>query len=430
MIHFIFFIPIFLILCSLVIILFGRLLPKNGGYLSLFTTGLSFLAIGIVAGRVISGDIVLPVHQQFRWFMMDFYPVGMGLMLDGISLMLLFVITGIGFCIQVYSLGYIHDEFVLKRYYAVSTLTTALLAATVIVHSLFLFAMLWIGISLCSYLIITFWSDKTASIKGGFTGFMVTFIGDMCLLIAIIMLFVWLGTFNLGQINHHIRAGYITAPMLETLAALAAMAIISKAALMPLHFWVHGAMEGPIPLTAFLHGTMMANISVYLMLRFQFLFSSAPYTQAIFTWVVAVSILMMSVFALSAVDIKTILAFSTISEAGYMLLVLRYGGTAPAVFHLFIHSAVKVLLFLAAGSVLFVLHTRDIRQMGGLAKRMPVTAILFFSGIVSLSGIPPFSGFFSKHASILYICTGSSPLICGIILTTVFITSIYIFRLW
>ena len=401
---------------------------KVAGYITITAIGgsmvLSFWALMAVMGAE-HHEIAIP---NIEWMVIEGgITISLGLMLDSLTAVMLLVVTIVSLMVQIYSQAYMHGDSGYHRYYASMSLFTMSMLGLVLADSLLLMFVFWEMVGLCSYLLIGFWFHKPSAADAAKKAFIVTRLGDFGFLIAILTLYNATGTFDI----HELHALAISGALAGTTLTWAAIGIFSgaagKSAQFPLHVWLPDAMEGPTPVSALIHAATMVAAGVFLVARTFPLFAHS--TEALTT--VAVIGGFTAIFAASMGlvmnDIKRVLAYSTISQLGYMMLGLGTGGVAIGIFHLFNHAFFKALLFLGAGSVNHATGTFDMRQMGGLRRVMPWTSITFVIASLSIAGIWPLSGFWSKD-EILLASLASQPILFYLAMITVFMTAFYMFR--
>jgi NADH-quinone oxidoreductase subunit L len=362
---------------------------------------------------------------------------GMGILLDSISVMMLVVISTISLMVHIYSLGYMKGEKGFQRYYAFLSLFTASMIGLVVAADIFQMYICWELVGVSSYLLIGFYYTRPAAVAASKKAFIVTRFADLGFLTGILIYGSYTGTFSFTPDMQLVAAAGAMIPL-----ALGLMFVggAGKSALFPLHIWLPDAMEGPTPVSALIHAATMVVAGVYLVARmFPLYIGFAPGVLHLAGYAGAFTSLFASVTACAQTDIKRVLAFSTISQTGFMMAALgvctsanpHTGGLGymASMFHLFTHAMFKALLFLGAGTVIHAVHSNEIKDMGGLRKQMPVTHLTFLTACLAIAGIPPFSGFFSKD-EILTACYGFSP-VMGVIMTfTAALTAFYMFRLY
>jgi len=322
--------------------------------------------------------------------------------LDRLSGMMLLIITGIGSLIHIYAGGYMHEEENTYRFFAYLNLFVFMMLQLVMGDNLLVMFIGWEGVGLCSYLLIGYWYESDANAAAGMKAFLVNRIGDIGFLIAIFLTFQTFHTVSFSQLKELVlTAGAgLNGEQLQAVSWITLALFIGacgKSAQLPLYVWLPDAMAGPTPVSALIHAATMVTAGVYMMTRVNFLFYLAPNTQLIVASVGAATALFAATIALVQYDIKKVLAYSTVSQLGYMVLGCGLGAYTAGVFHLFTHACFKALLFLGAGSVITAMHHKqDMREMGGLRKYMPVTHMVMLVGVLAIIGFPGFSGFFSK----------------------------------
>ncbi|MFC2014731.1 NADH-quinone oxidoreductase subunit L [Chloroflexota bacterium] len=419
----------------------------------------AFITIAAIGGSLLISLLTLsavmsaPNHEvampDISWIVIGNLNISMGLMVDSLTAVMVVVVTLVSLMVQIYSLGYMahsveHDDGTYTRYYAWMSLFTASMLGVVLFDSLLMVFVSWEMVGLCSYLLIGFWFHRPSAANAAKKAFIVTRFGDFGFLVAILLLYANTGTFDIARMHELAVTGMLAGTVL-TWAAIGIFAgAVGKSAQFPLHIWLPDAMEGPTPVSALIHSATMVSAGVFLVARTFPIFAQS--TQAVTT--VAVIGGFTAIFAASmglvATDIKRVLAYSTISQLGYMMLGLGAAGmyiahgehatleaakaaTAIGIFHLFNHAFFKALLFLGSGSVNHATGTFDMRLMGGLRKAMPWTYITFLVGSLSLAGIWPLAGFWSKD-EIVALALREQPLLGVLALITVFMTSFYMFR--
>ncbi|MBN1188316.1 MAG: NADH-quinone oxidoreductase subunit L [Dehalococcoidales bacterium] len=415
------------VLISLVIRPFVKAESKVAGYITIAAIGGS-LALSIWALAAIMGE---PEHRldipAVPWLNIGGLSFSLGILMDSLTAIMLIVVNTVSLMVQIYSQGYMRGDPGYHRYYAFMSLFTTSMLGLVLSSSLLMMFVFWEMVGLCSYLLIGFWFQRPSAANAAKKAFIVTRLGDFGFLAAVLILYTNTGTFDIERLREMAVAGTLAGTVL-TWAAIGIFAgAAGKSAQFPLHVWLPDAMEGPTPVSALIHAATMVAAGVFLVARTLPLFehsASALNTVAAiggFTAIFAASM------GLVMNDIKRVLAYSTVSQLGYMMLGLAGGGVAIGMFHLFNHAFFKALLFLGAGSVNHATGTFDMRQMGGLRKVMPWTYGLFVIGSLSLSGIWPLAGFWSKD-EILASAWDFNKLLFVLAMITVFMTAFYMFR--
>ena len=376
-----------------------------------------------------------PVHHLSTLDAISGFQVNFALTVDHLTLIMLAVVTGVGFLIHLYSAGYMAHEDGYWRFFAYLNLFMFFMLVLVLSSSFLLLFVGWEGVGLASYLLIGFYFKRDSAANAGKKAFIVNRIGDFGFLLAMFLIVAHFGSLNFADVFRSISAhpewhgGFLTA-----IALLLVLGATGKSAQIPLYVWLPDAMEGPTPVSALIHAATMVTAGIYMVARAHVLFDRAPYALAVIALIGAATAIFAACIGLVQHDIKRVLAYSTVSQLGYMFLACGVAAYSAAIFHLLTHAFFKALLFLAAGSVIHALSgEQDMRLMGGLRKRIPVTFWTMTMGVVAIAGIPPLAGFFSKD-EILY-QTFASPNPIGkflwlVGLLTAGLTSFYMFRLW
>ncbi|MFL5747848.1 MAG: NADH-quinone oxidoreductase subunit L [Niastella sp.] len=431
------YIPALPLIGFLLLSLFGRKLSKP--VIAAIGAGTVCIAAIITIGMGISFLLTPPqggAWQQllWSWFRVGTLSVDISLRVDALTLVFIFIITFVGALIHIYSTFFMWRDADYARFFACMNLFVCSMLLLVMADNLLLLYLGWEGVGLCSYLLIGFWYDVPSNCRAANKAFLITRIGDTALLIGLFLLFKELGSLNittiLQQAPGHFTAGGSRILLITILLLAGGM---GKSAQLPLQTWLPDAMAGPSPVSALIHAATMVTAGVYLIARMNGLFLLSPVTMAIVAIIGAITLFVAGCSALVQTDIKRILAYSTISQIGYMFLALGVGAWSAAIFHFFTHAFFKALLFLAAGVVIEALHhEHNIFMMGGLRKRMPEVFITFLAGAAALSALPLVSaGFYSKDAILWYSwsAAGGSPVLWFIALAGAFITALYSTRL-
>ncbi len=393
---------------------------------------LSVAAIGgsLVAALVLwrSGQ---SVEQAWSWLPAEGGPMAtVGILVDDVAAVMLVLVALVSFLVQLYSLGYLEHETApaLGRYYAYHSLFAFSMIGLVLASNFLQMFIFWELVGLCSYLLIGFWYEKPEAARAAVKAFWTTKVGDLGFIIGIVLLWGRTGTFNFSQLFE--MAGDNTLPTegLAVVMFLIYLGAVGKSAQFPLHVWLPDAMEGPTPVSALIHAATMVAAGVYLVTRAYPLFLLTPDVLALIGWVGAFTALLAATLGLVQADIKRVLAYSTVSQLGYMMAALGAGAAGAGFFHLLTHGLFKALLFLGAGAVIHAVGTNDIWKMGRLAGAMPQTLIVFLVGTLALAGIWPFAGFFSKDAVLAGVWEGGLRLPFVMLALTVFLTAFYMFR--
>jgi NADH-quinone oxidoreductase subunit L len=336
----------------------------------------------------------------FTWIDSGLFRADIGLEIDRLNVIMLLVITGIGLLIHVYSLGYMGQDEAMVRYFAYLNLFIFFMTLLVMADNLLLLFVGWEGVGLCSFLLIGFWHHDHTNTVAGNKAFIVNRIGDFGFMLGMLLLFWEMSNQGIGSLNFAVleRNAHLLPPVKVTLITLLLfVGAAGKSAQIPLYVWLPDAMQGPTPVSALIHAATMVTAGIYMTARLHFLFSSAPFTLAVIAGIGALTAIFAATIALVQNDIKRVLAYSTVSQLGYMFLAVGVGAFSAAVFHLFTHAFFKACLFLSAGSVIHGLSgEQDMRKMGGLRRHFPVTYWTFLIAALAISGVPLTAGFFSK----------------------------------
>ena len=371
-------------------------------------------------------------QNLYPWITAGTLQVDVVFRIDALSAVMVSIVSGVGFLIHVYSVGYMHDDPRFARYFTYLNLFTLAMLTLVLADSIPVLFVGWEGVGLCSYLLIGFWFTEEANATAGKKAFVVNRVGDAGFLLATFLLF-W----NLGAGTHSLsfqeiagKVGGIEGTTLTLIGVLLFVGAMGKSAQIPLYVWLPDAMAGPTPVSALIHAATMVTAGVYMIARLNFLYVLAPSAMECVAWFGASTAIFAATIGLAQNDIKKVLAYSTVSQLGYMFLAVGVGAFSAGIFHLMTHAFFKGLLFLGSGSVIHGMSgEQDMRKMGGLRRYMPVTFWTFLIGTVAIAGIPPLAGFFSKDAILAAaMASGHGPLwLIGVIAAG--LTSFYMFRL-
>lgn len=394
----------------------------------------SFVLSVLIFATYVQNDVTEPIRIIFLdWISVGTFNVNFAVHLDQLSLLMMLVVTGIGFLIHVYSKGYMHGDAGFSRFFSYLNLFIFFMLILVMGSNYLLLFIGWEGVGLCSYLLIGFWYKNPAYSKAANKAFIMNRIGDLGLLLGIFLLFLGYSTLEYHNLNQIISGEINSAEshyIMRNASLLLFIGAIGKSAQLPLFTWLPDAMAGPTPISALIHAATMVTAGIYLIIRSNLLFSLAPLTQEIILVVSILTALIAALIGLKQNDIKKVLAYSTVSQLGYMFFALSLGAYTAAFFHLFTHAFFKALLFLGSGSVIHAMSgEQDIRKMGGLSKHLPATHTTFLIGTMAIAGLPPLAGFFSKD-QILASAFGHSPVLWGIMLFGALLTAFYMFRLY
>ena len=426
-------IPLVPLLGSLINLFFGRLLGRtNAGLLACGSVAVSFLFSLWIFLRLPDGGVLKDV--LFTWIESQPFKVEIAFMADPLTMVMLLVITGVGLLIHIYSLGYMdHDEGMI-RYFAYLNLFVFFMLVLVTADNLLLLFVGWEGVGLCSYLLIGFWyQDHTNTIAGN-KAFIVNRVGDFCFLLGIFLLFWEMGSHGIWTLDFQVlknHAAVISPEKITLITLLLFAGATGKSAQIPLFVWLPDAMQGPTPVSALIHAATMVTAGVYMTARLHFLFFLAPATLATISIIGGLTAFFAATVALTQNDIKRVLAYSTISQLGYMFLAVGIGAFSTAIFHLFTHAFFKACLFLSAGSVIHGLQgEQDMRKMGGLKPYFPTTYWTFLVAALAIIGAPFTAGYFSKDQILWFELQDpdGSVMLWFIAWVTAGLTAFYMFR--
>jgi len=421
----IYLIPCYPLVAFLLNVFFGaKVLKEKAAWVSIAASVLSFFtALPFTAG-CLQGKIY---SDRFPWIAAGNGSLDFGYLIDPMAAVLIFVVTLVGTLIVVYSTGYMRSDAGYHRFFAYVSLFMSAMTTLVIANNFLLFFIAWEIMGLCSYLLIGFWFEKPAAAKACKKAFLVTRVGDIGLFLGILTLFTLFGTLHFEDIKDMAQTAAGN-PLLPAAAFLVFCGTIGKSAQFPLHVWLPDAMEGPTPVSALIHAATMVAAGVYLLARAFPVLALSPDVMKIILYTGTGTAFVGAFIALGATDIKKVLAYSTISQLGFMVAAMGLGAVNAGFFHLVTHAFFKALLFMGAGSVIHGTGTQDLRELGGLFPKMKSTAWTFLIGALAISGIPPLAGFWSKD-EILTASHGNN-FIFTVLCVSAFITAFYMFRLF
>ena len=375
---------------------------------------------------------VLKEHL-YTWIASGNFEAGINFQVDQLSGLYLLVITGVGFLIHVYSVGYMDGESGYYRFFAYLNLFVFFMLILVLADSFLLMFVGWEGVGLCSYLLIGYYFEKDSAAEAAKKAFLFNRIGDFGVLSAVMLIFLAFGSIEFGTINAEAAARLEYGGALVTaITLLLFLGATGKSAQIPLYVWLPDAMEGPTPVSALIHAATMVTAGLYMVARLSHLFVLAPFTMNVIAVVGTATALLAATIAVTQTDIKRVLAYSTVSQLGYMFLAMGVGAFGAGVFHVMTHAFFKALLFLGSGSVILAIHhEQDMRKMGALKNKLPITYMTMLLGTFAISGIPFFSGFFSKDEILwkAYSSPLGGPWLWGVGLLTAGLTAFYMFRM-
>ena len=421
----------------------GRRLSKSvSGYLA---TGAMALSFGWAVAKVLQvlgsepvGGVRALSETYYTWLGSGTLQIPLAFRLDPLSCIMILVITGIGTLIHLYSTAYMHDESdgEYARYFSYLNLFAAFMLVLVLGSSFPVMFIGWEGVGLCSYLLIGFWFTKPSASEAGKKAFIVNRVGDFGFILGMLALFTAFGTLDFQELASKVAALPVDPATLTGATVLTGATLLlflgatGKSAQLPLYVWLPDAMEGPTPVSALIHAATMVTAGVYMIGRNAVLFSHAPFTLEVIAIIGVVTALFAGTIGLVQNDIKRVLAYSTVSQLGYMFLAMGVGAFAGGIFHLYTHAFFKALLFLGSGAVIHALAgEQDLRNMGGLRKHLPITFYTFLIGTIAIAGIPPLAGFFSKDEILWKTYSHGNTVLWFVAVVAAFLTATYMFRL-
>jgi len=413
---------------------------KNEKLIGLVGSGAIGLSFIVAVGAFIE-TLALPVDQRlniitlFQWIAVAGLNISFSFQVDQLSLVMSLIVTGVGFVIHVYSIGYMHGDKSFWRFFAYLNLFIFAMMNLVLADNFLLLFLGWEGVGLCSYLLIGFWYDrkfeKSSTSAAGLKAFVVNRIGDFGFLLGMFLIYSTFGTLIFTDVFARVVSFAVPEHIFVLIAIFLFIGATGKSAQIPLLVWLPDAMAGPTPVSALIHAATMVTAGVYMVARCSIIYASAPAAMMVVAVIGVFTAFFAATIGLVQNDIKKVLAYSTISQLGYMFLALGAGAFSAGIFHVMTHAFFKALLFLGAGSVIHSMHEQqDIRQYGGLKKYMPLTYGTFLVAAVAISGIPPLSGFFSKDEILWYSYTNLGMIFWLVGLLTAIMTAFYMFRLY
>ena len=407
-----------------ILITMGRRLGRGAAWLSIGAMATSML-LGLRVAWLTAHDTSLAVHWTWAVFGQASWTIGLAA--SPVAAVMLVMVGTTATLIQLYAYGYMHEDPHFSRFFAYVSLFCAGMLGLVLADHLLLLFICWELMGLCSYLLIGFWCEKPSAIAASRKAFLTTRIGDVSLMLGLFLLYRMLGTLRLDALD---RLSEHPGSWVTLAALLVFGGVVGKSAQVPLHVWLPDAMEGPTPVSALIHAATMVAAGVYLMIRTFPLFEASPQAMAVVTSIGCVTALSAATVACTMTDLKKTLAYSTISQLGFMVAALGLGALGAGVFHLITHAYFKALLFLGAGSVIHAVHTQEMPQMGGLWRSMRLTSGTMLVGCLAISGVPPFSGFWSKDEILVAAAEAHQPLVLAALLIASSLTAFYMFRLF
>ncbi|TDJ53308.1 MAG: NADH-quinone oxidoreductase subunit L [Nitrospina sp.] len=429
-----FLVPLFPLIGSIINGFFGLKIGKDRvSWVACAGPVLSFVVTLILLVSIFFHPEGTPYPEQslFTWISAGDFVVDFGLQIDPLSLVMMMVVTGVGSIIHIYSIGYMYKEYSYYRYFAYLNLFLFSMLLLVMGNNFLVMFIGWEGVGLCSYFLIGYYFEKKSACDAGVKAFIVNRIGDFAFLLAIFGIFKMFGTLDFSTVMAAAPTTLIYDSEAATLITLALfIGATGKSAQIPLYTWLPDAMEGPTPVSALIHAATMVTAGVYMVVRCSALFNMAPLTMMIIALVGGGTALFAATIGTCQYDIKRVLAYSTISQIGYMFLACGVGAYTAAIFHLVTHAFFKACLFLGAGSIIHGMNNeQDIRKMGGLKDHFPITYVTFVISTIAIAGIFPFSGFFSKDEILYHALMDGNVIYWGMGISGAFITAFYMFRL-
>ena len=434
-------IPIFSFAVAPLIVLFGKFLPGKGAVLSILAIGGGFVVFWFVLGGwlnagpgtencgISAATEALTCNYERSWFNAGQLPLNLGIIVDPLTIAMLGLVTFVALMVQIYSLGYMHGDSRFGWYFALHALFAASMLTIILADSFLLLYVAWELVGVCSYLLIGFWHERPAAREAAKKAFIVTRIGDVGLLVGILLIWREVGSFSMTAAFEAVSSGAMSEGVTTAAAILLFLGAMGKSAQVPFHVWLPDAMEGPTPVSALIHAATMVVAGVFLVARTFPIFNGYDADPLLLVAIVGlVTALMASTIALVATDLKRILAYSTISHLGLMMLSLGAFGYTAAIFHLLAHGFAKALLFLGAGSVIHSTEEQEIERLGGLRRVMPLTALVFSVGALSLGGIPILAGFWSKDEILSAVSDNRNPAFIVLALITALLSAWYMGR--
>lgn len=416
-------------------ILFGKRLQAASAYIAIAALSISFILSVAVFIRVSANPVPI-AGILYSWIPVGGLDISFGFLADRLTAVFLLVVTGVGTLIHIYSIGYMHGDSLYSRFFAYLNLFAAMMLILVLADNYVLMFLGWEGVGLCSYLLIGFWFkkpfDRATTNHAALKAFVVNRIGDFGFLIGVFLLWTAVGSVSFGVVETSVKSGVLVAGgvTVTAITLLLFVGATGKSAQIPLYVWLPDAMAGPTPVSALIHAATMVTAGVYMVARSHFLFDIAPISQNVVLWIGALTALFAASMGVAQNDIKKILAYSTISQLGYMFMAVGVGAYAAGVMHVMTHAYFKALLFLGAGAIIHALHDeQDITKMGGLMDKMPGLYWIFLAGALALSGVPFTSGFFSKDLILATVFSNQHFVPWAIGVFTAGLTAFYTFRL-
>jgi len=408
----------------------NKSIPKS--LVGIIGSGMMLLSFIISLGiffELKGSEVSAHTFTFFNWIKAGNFDLSFSFLVDPLSSLMLLIVTGVGFLIHVYSIGYMHDDEGFAKFFAYLNLFVFFMLLLVLGANYAIMFIGWEGVGLCSYLLIGFWYKNQAYNDAAKKAFIMNRIGDLGFLIALFLIFKTFGSISYNEVFTNAAKFTSGDPILTTIALLLFIGAMGKSAQLPLYTWLPDAMAGPTPVSALIHAATMVTAGIYMIARSSIIYVLAPVAMDIVAIVGMLTAVWAALIALTQTDIKKVLAYSTVSQLGYMFVALGVGSFTGAVFHLMTHAFFKALLFLGAGSVIHAMSgEQDMRSMGGLKNKLPITFITILIGTLAIAGVPPFAGFFSKDEILAATYSHSMPMFIVMSITSV-LTAFYMFRL-
>jgi NADH-quinone oxidoreductase subunit L len=426
-------IPLFPLLAFMLLLAFGRQMKESSAYIGIVATLASFvLAILVLFEGLGSSAEQFYFNSTIPWLSVGDVSLLVGFEVDRLNALMLVIVTLVSLLVNIYSKGYMHGDERFSVFFAYIALFTFSMLGLVLSPNLLETYIFWELVGVCSFLLVGFWFFKPEAKAAAKKAFIVTRIGDVGLFLGILIIFWEAGTLEYNEIFNAINTGQFNndAGLITLAAILIFVGAVGKSGQFPLHTWLPDAMEGPTPISALIHAATMVAAGVYLVARTFPLFLASPMALDVVAYTGGFTAIFAATIGLAQNDIKRILAYSTVSQLGYMMLALGSVGYVAGMFHLMTHAFFKALLFLGAGSVIHAVHTQNIQEMGGIGKKMKITMWTFLIGTLALSGIPPFAGFWSKDAILGVAWMNGNKGLFVIALIAAFFTALYMARLF
>ena len=415
---------------------FRNLLPRQGDFVAVGAAVAAFVAFFVVLidlmDNIALGQSVEPVVEGFTWLEFSDFEIRIGFYVDELAVVMLAVVTFVYLMVNIYSVGYMRGENHYGWYFTVLCLFAASMLTLVLADNLLLLYVTWELVGICSFLLIGFFFERRSAAEAAKKAFVTTRVGDTAFLIGIIFAFYQVGTFDIQTLIEAAESGEISDGWLTAISLLIFVGCMGKSAQFPLHVWLPDAMEGPTPVSALIHAATMVVAGVYLTARLLPMFDVAPGVIDFVLVIGVITTLMSAFIGLLQTDVKRVIAYSTLNSLGLMFIALGTGvhGITAAMLYLFTHAFFKALLFLSAGSVLHATDRQDAMELGGLWRKMPLTAALFGIGTLAMAGVFPLSGFWAKDEVLHVLLDERGPVLFALVLASVVVTGIYIARIW